>query len=94
MKLIPIITEKSLRDAKVGRYTFSVDRHLRKPEIKKAIDEAFGVHVVSIQTSKIGGSQKRNMRGYQQRTLAEKRARVTLKEKESIDLFEEKKSAK
>lgn len=91
MKLIPLITEKSLRDAKEGRYTFRVESGARKPEIKKAIGEVFGVHVVSIQTSKIGGNQKRNTRGYKQKTLAEKRARVTLKEKESIDLFEEKK---
>ena len=75
----------------MGRYTFSVDPHLRKPEIRKVVEKIFGVHVVSIQTSKIGGHEKRNIKGYRQTVLAEKRARVTLKEKESIDLFEEKK---
>jgi len=94
MKLVPIITEKSLKDAKNGRYTFIVTTGARKPEIKKEIEKIFGVHVVSIQTSKVGGSVKRNFKGYRQSTLAQKKARVTLKEKESIDLFEEKKSAK
>jgi large subunit ribosomal protein L23 len=91
MKLIPIITEKSLKDAKVGRYTFSVEPGFRKPQIKKAVEKTFGVHVVSIQTSKIGGQEKRNFKGYRQRELSQKRARVSLKDKESIDLFEEKK---
>lgn len=91
MKLIPVITEKSMIDAKKGRYTFIVDRTLSKPEIKREVEATFGVHVVTVNTSKKGGETKKNFKGYRQTRLSVKKARVTLQEKESISLFEEKK---
>ena len=91
MKLIVLITEKSMRDAKSGKYTFEVEPKFSKSEIKKEVEDTFGVHVVKVRTSKVGGKQKRNMRGFKQISLPTKKVRVTLKEKESIDLFEEKK---
>jgi len=91
MKLIPIVTEKSMKEAKDRRYTFEVDRGLTKPQIRKLIEDTFDVHVVKIQTLKIGGENKKNMKGYRQITPAVKRAKVSLKEKESISIFEEKK---
>jgi len=91
MKLIPVVTEKSMREAKDKRYTFEVDKRLAKPQIKKLVEETFDVHVTKIQTLKIGGENKRNMKGYRQIKLSTKRAKVTLKEKESISIFEEKK---
>ena len=90
MKLIPVLTEKSLADAKTGCYTFLVDLHLRKEEIKKLIEGAFEVHVVSVRTSVVKGVTKKNTRGQIQRERSAKKARVKLGEKEKIAMFEEK----
>jgi len=91
MKIIPIITEKSLKDAKAGRYTFGVLPKKNKFEIKKAIEEVFKVHVTSVATINLRGGSKRNFRGQIQSKGASKKAIVTLAKDEKIDLFEEKK---
>ena len=45
----PIITEKSMQLVESNNsYTFEVDRKANKVEIKKAIEEIFGVTVVSV----------------------------------------------
>ena len=90
MKLTPLLTEKSLSDAKSGSYTFLVDTHLRKDEIKKLVEAAFDVHVTSVRTSSVKGGTKKNMRGQVQRQKAAKKAWVSLAEKEKIAMFEEK----
>jgi len=90
MKLIPVITEKGLKDAKNGRYTFLVNPGFRKPEIRKEIEIIFGVHVTGIQTAMTGVEVKRNNKGIKRNILPQKKVRVTLKDKETIDLFEEK----
>jgi large subunit ribosomal protein L23 len=90
MKLTPLLTEKSLSDAKSGSYTFLVDAHARKEEIKKLIEAAFDVHVTSVRTSSVKGGTKKNMRGQMQTLKAAKKAWVSLAEKEKISMFEEK----
>ena len=90
MKLTPVLTEKSLSDAKTGCYTFLVDLHLRKEEIKKLIEGVFEVHVVSVRTSVVKGITKKNTKGQIQREKSAKKVRATLAEKEKIALFEEK----
>ena len=61
--LKPVLTEKSLKLAEDGVYTFYVDRKLNKGQIRHAIDKTFSVHVVSIRTSRVGGSVKKNFKG-------------------------------
>jgi ribosomal protein L23 len=90
MKLTALLTEKSLSDAKTGVYTFLVDAHTRKEEIKKLIEAAFDVHVTSVRTSSVKGGTKKNMKGQIQTKKAAKKAWVSLAEKEKINLFEEK----
>ena len=90
MKLTPLLTEKSLSDAKNGSYTFLVDAHARKEEIKKLVEAAFDVHVTSVRTSSVKGGTKKNMRGQMQTLKAAKKAWVSLAEKEKISMFEEK----
>jgi large subunit ribosomal protein L23 len=92
MKLEPILTEKSLRDAKEGRYTFRVDPGLTKHKIRKLVEEVFGVHVTKVRTIKEKGEVKRTVFGKKRVITPKKKAIVTLKEKEKIDLFEEIKS--
>lgn len=90
MKLTPVLTEKSLSDAKTGNYTFLVDTHLRKDDIKKLVEGAFDVHVTRVRTSSVKGGTRKNMRGQVQRQKAAKKAWVSLAEKEKITMFEEK----
>jgi large subunit ribosomal protein L23 len=91
MKLIPVITEKSIAEAKNGNYTFWVDVKLKKPDIKRLINETFAVNVVSIKTINLKGGQRKNYMGKKVRFMSKKKSMVTLREKEKIGLFEEKK---
>ena len=90
-KLEPILTEKTLKLAEEGKYTFRVGLGLNKFQIKKLIEDVFGVHAVSVRTVKESGERRRTQRGTKRVILPEKKAIVTLKEKEKIDLFETKK---
>jgi large subunit ribosomal protein L23 len=94
MKLEPIISEKSLKLASEGRYTFRVDRNLNKYQIKKLVQDVFDVHVTKVRTIKEPGELKRTFRGRKRIIQPGKKAIVTLKDKEKIDLFEEKKKKK
>ncbi len=86
--LKPILTEKSLREAKDGAYSFWVDVNLTKFQIKKLVEDTFKVHVIRIRVVKKGGSVSKKMRRTKVE-LPQKKAIVRLKEKEKIELFEE-----
>jgi large subunit ribosomal protein L23 len=89
--LEPIITEKSTKLADEGKYTFRVDIGQTKFQIKKLIEDVFGVHVTNVRTARIAGERKRTAQGRKRVVMPFKKAIVTLKEKEKIDLFETKK---
>jgi large subunit ribosomal protein L23 len=91
MKLKPVITEKSLRLAKENKYTFYVDKHFNKHQIRKLIEEVFGVHVIDVKTISVPGEVKRTNRGRKRIVKPTKKAIVMLRKKEKIDLFEESK---
>jgi len=55
----PIITEKSMNAMADRKYTFMVDIHANKFEIKEAVEKIFGVKVQSVSTMKMLGKQKR-----------------------------------
>ena len=85
----PIITEKSLKDAQNGVYTFAVNKTSSKAQIKKAIERIFNVHIVKITTVMKKG--KKRLVGRRRTQVYEagiKKARVILKKDEKIDLFE------
>src|SRR3989344_9636844 len=94
MKLEPIITEKSLKLASGGRYSFRVARTVNKRQIKRLIEEAFDVHVVSVKTIKEKGEVKKTFRGRKKIIMPSKKAIVKLKDKEKIDLFDQGKKGK
>ena len=84
----PIVTEKldkAREDA--GQYAFLVDREANKTEIAQAIKKLFKVDVVAVRTSINRGKVKRVGRSIGRRPNW-KRAVVTLKEGQSIDLFQ------
>jgi large subunit ribosomal protein L23 len=87
----PIITEKMTAEAeKLNRYGFIVDRKANKVQIKKAVEEMYGVTVKAVNTQQYVGKVKtRNTTqglaiGRVNRT---KRAMVTLKSGDAIDFY-------
>jgi large subunit ribosomal protein L23 len=85
--LAPVVSEKSYALLDEGRYTFVVHPTTNKTEIKQAVQEIFGVQVVSVNTLNRKGKRKRFGLKYGTRKST-KRAIVTLAEGERIDIFE------
>jgi large subunit ribosomal protein L23 len=84
----PLITEKStLLKEKENKYAFLVDRRANKDEIKRAIEEMFKVKVMAVNTSYLRGKIKR-MGRHSGKTPDMKKAVLTLKEGEKIEIFE------
>lgn len=84
----PVITEKSLMAATFGQYTFEVDTQAKKPEIARAIEKAFGVHVKSLKTINLKGKKRRFGRRRAEIALPDKaKAIAKLAQGEKIDLF-------
>ena len=83
----PLITEKGtdLKD-KQNKYVFKVDRDANKVDIKHAIEEVFKVRVVKVNTMWVSGKKKR-VRFKEGKTPDWKKAVVTLREGDKIDLF-------
>ena len=88
----PLFTEKSLKDAKLGNYTFRVEPRMNKKRIAAEISKIFGVKVTGVRTIKTGGEKGRTARGKNFSKLATKKAIITLKEGDKINVFEEGKS--
>ena len=55
----PIVSEKSMDQLADRKYTFKVAKNANKIEIKKAIEDVFGVKVEKITTSMVLGKVKR-----------------------------------
>lgn len=55
----PIITEKSMAVMADKKYTFIVDIHANKSQIKRAVEEVFGVKVDNVRTLRNLGKTKR-----------------------------------
>ena len=77
--LKPVITERSMDNLQIGKYTFKVAKNATKPEIKKAVEKLFGVEVAKVTTINVKGKLKRVGR-YQGMTPSWKKAIVTLTE--------------
>ncbi len=87
----PILTEKAnAQQEKLRRFAFKVARKANKLEIKKAIQEFYGVTVINVNTAVIPGKNKTRytkagfVKGQKQ---AYKKALVTVAEGETIDLY-------
>lgn len=55
----PILTEASMADIALKKYTFKVLKTANKYEIAKAVEELFGVKVAKVNTMVVGGKAKR-----------------------------------
>lgn len=83
--IAPVITEKSAIQAEANVYTFKVNESANKIEIKKAIEEAFGVKVKKVNTLNTKSKAKRVGR-YAGKTKTYKKAFVTLVDGDKIEL--------
>ncbi len=87
----PVLTEKAnAQQEKLRRYAFKVNRKANKLEIKKAVEEFYGVTVINVNTSVVPGKTKTRSTkaGYiQGMKPAFKKAMITVAEGESIDLY-------
>lgn len=89
----PLITEKTTRlaeDPSLNKYTFQVVRSANKIEIKKAVEEQFGVTVLAVNTLiRPGKNKSRIVKGRMTkgRTSAIKKAIVTVAEGDIIEDF-------
>jgi len=85
----PIISEQSMEQQDIKKYVFEVARDAGKIEIKKAIEEVFGVKVAKVNTLRIKGKPKRQGRNPAGRTAEWKKAVVRLTEdSKTIEFFE------
>jgi large subunit ribosomal protein L23 len=89
--LKPIVTEKMTSQGdKFNRYGFIVAKNANKIEIKKAVEDLYGVTVESVNTMRYGGKVKTRftksgvMTG---QSTAAKKAVVTLAEGNTIDFY-------
>jgi large subunit ribosomal protein L23 len=86
--LKPLLTEKGTRLKEEGnQYIFQVAKTANKVEIKQAIQQLFKVTVLDVRTAHVRGKVKRLGR-FQGRRPNWKKAIATLKEGDSIELYE------
>ena len=83
----PIITEKTTLLMQENKYTFQVPLTANKVEIRKAVESIFNVKVEKVATIRVLGKTKRMGRTMGKRSDY-KKATVTLKAGETIELFE------
>lgn len=84
----PVITERSTDMMEANKFTFEVDIKANKTEIKKAVEEIFGVTVEKVNTMRVPGKMKRVGR-HMGMTSERKKAIVTLApESKPISIFE------
>ena len=85
----PIITEQSMEDLDIKKYVFAVAKDANKVEIKKAVEEIFGVTVLKVNTVNVSGKEKRTGAYPKGFTAAWKKAIVKLSaDSKTIELFE------
>ena len=83
----PVISEKSYAAAEKGKYTVLVRGNATKPQIRRAVEEIWGVRVDSVNTMKRRGKSVRR-RFVTGRRSDIRRAVVTLHPGEKIEMFE------
>lgn len=83
-----LLTEKgaALKE-QLNKFLFEVARDATKPQIRAAVEQAFGVKVLSVRTMIVRGKERRMGRGYA-KTQNWKKAIVTLQQGDTIPVFE------
>ena len=85
----PVITEQSMEATEDKKYVFQVAIDANKVEIKKAVEEIFGVKVAKVNTINYDGKTKRMGAGRPGTRKSWKKAYVQLaKDSKTIEFFE------
>jgi large subunit ribosomal protein L23 len=90
--VVPVVSEKAFATAESGTYVFSVSLSASKAEVKRAVEEGFGVKVADVRTVRTKGKEirsrtrKLNVTG---RRAESKKAYVKLQAGQSIRIFED-----
>ena len=89
--LKPIVTEKmNLKGESLRQYGFVVDKKANKVQIKKAIEDLYGVTVESVNTMRYTGKHKSRFTKtglIAGKKNSYKKAVITLREGETIDFY-------
>jgi large subunit ribosomal protein L23 len=86
--LKPVITERSMDEAEKKKYTFKVAVDANKTEVKKALEEIFGITIKKVNIMNVSGKIKKMGRS-EGRTAASKKVIVTLAPKsKEIEFFQ------
>jgi len=84
----PLITEKSSAAYQArGEYTFEVHPDATKTQVRSAIEQLFGVRVTGVWTMNVRGKERRMGKTVGRRPNW-KKAIVTLREGDTIEIFE------
>lgn len=81
----PLVTDKATALSAIGKYVFVVSPNATKPEIKKAVKELYRVDAVGVAVVNIPAKHKK-FRGIRRATGGCKKAIVTLKKGQKIDI--------
>ena len=81
------LTEKGTRQSeKFNQYTVVADRRANKTQIRQAVQELFKVKVIKINTLNVRGKLRRQRTASEGTTLTWKKAIVTLKAGDKIEI--------
>ena len=82
-----ILSEKGAKRAALNQYFLEVDKAATKPEITRAVEAKFGVHVLAVRTVNMKGGL-RTIRGTRMQKVEStwKRAIVEVKDGERIEM--------
>ncbi len=87
--IAPVVTEKSLRLAReLNKYTFRVALDATKVDIRRAVEQIFGVKVTKVNTMRVKPKRRRLGLLPEGKTPQWKKAIVTLAPGHKIDVFE------
>lgn len=85
----PVITERSMTDAQNSKFTFIVSVNADKKDIKRAVEDAFKVHVIGVSTVIVKGKTVRvGKKRTEKKVTPVKKAVVALAKGEKIDVFD------
>lgn len=85
--VVPVVTEKSLRAADEGKYTFRVVKDANKIEIREAVEVVFDVKVKSVNTMIVKAKRRRRSMAGRGRVPDWKKAIVTLEPGHKIEIL-------
>ncbi len=83
----PIISEKTTEMMEINKYVFEVAMNSNKLMVRQAVKELFGVQPERVNVMRVRGKRKR-IRYQYGKTAAWKKAIVTLKEGDKIDIYD------